>query len=76
MVSLLAHFLAMFGRLYSMSLHSNILDKAQATTGALVYAIAFMVRFDVPVDSVAAQLINLMFASSNANNGRIFVVKD
>ncbi|OXA53347.1 hypothetical protein Fcan01_10982 [Folsomia candida] len=48
---------------------SSLLDRAQTGLGAAVYVIGFLIRFDIPIDHVPAQLINFLIGQQTEQYG-------
>ncbi|OXA47856.1 hypothetical protein Fcan01_17438 [Folsomia candida] len=68
-LTLVVHFLITICRLYSISLHKSVMDRAEPALIAVSYTISFLVRLDVPVDFSVVQLINFISLGNNSHNG-------
>lgn len=69
---LVVHFLATLCRLYSIALHpANILHRSEATFGAMIYTMSFLIRFDIPVDQGAVEVMNFVMISINSGNSKL-----
>lgn len=70
-VMLMIHLLATLCRLYSIILHpSNIIHRAEAIFGAMIYTISFFSRFDIPVDHGAVDVQNFVMISNNSETSK------
>lgn len=64
---LFVHFMATLCRLYSITLHpTKLISRSEAAFGAMVYAVTFFIRFDIPADPAAVQVMNFMLTSTIA----------
>lgn len=70
-LTLVVHFLITICRLYSISLHKSVMDRAEPALIAVSYTISFLVRLDVPVDFSVVQLINFISLGNNSHNGKL-----
>lgn len=70
-LSVVINFCAAFCRLfYTVVSSSSLLDRAQTGLGAAVYVIGFLIRFDIPIDHVPAQLINFLIGQQTEQYGK------
>lgn len=61
------HFLATFCHLYSITLHQiNLINHSEAAFGTIVYALSFLLRFEVPANPAAVQVMNFVLTSTTA----------
>ncbi|OXA53839.1 hypothetical protein Fcan01_10305 [Folsomia candida] len=68
-LSLALNFCVTLCRLLStMTSSSGLLDRAQAGIGATAFALSFLIRFDIPIDHVPVQLVNLLL-KGNGQSG-------
>lgn len=73
-LSLALNFCVTLCRLLStMTSSSGLLDRAQAGIGATAFALSFLIRFDIPIDHVPVQLVNLLL-KGNGQSGKKTIV--
>lgn len=71
---LVIHLLATLCRLYSITLHpSNIMHRAEAIFGALIYTIGLSIRLDIPVDHGAVQVLNFVMISIKPTTSKLIL---